>query len=727
MFDFNLNNPYGFSIAFIPALFNLAIVFYTFWKLPENRLTNVFVLLTLALAFWQVNDAITRISPTAQITDEWDNIFCIAWIFVGPLCLHFALIYTSILKQEQSRTAFILLYFPALIFVLLYQANIYPHNYIHDNFWGWVNSHEGHWIDIIQVYWISALVLSSAVLISYHAFSIRKDKLLKKQTIFIAIGFAVPTIAGLLGQTILPIILNRPAIPFASTFMSFFSVAAVISLSRYRLFNAVDMVTDIRLIEEMPFMIFSITEKNRLSFINKFAADALEINIQELGHQPADKLLKFSSSAEKELFFESCAKTLSGATINNFETSFITSKGKIVVLVSSRPIVNNHKVEGVLVAGRDITSLIQINELMAYNEMLLSDAQEISHIGSWEWNMKDDSVVWSNELYRIYGFEPGENNFDFNQVVEMMHPEDIQVAREIIMTSYNTHESFSFFARVIRKDETMITIHAIGKVVTGELNDVVKFSGTIQDITERKVQEEILQSQNVELKKINNELDKFVYSVSHDLRAPLLSMKGIVEITNEMTKEEDTVAHMGMLKKSISRLDKFIEDILDYSLNARGKIKVSPIDFNELMKEITADLKYMASEKKVVDIQYSVESEGLFHTDYGRISIILNNLISNAIRYHNPLVEKSYVKISVHSNAIRALIKVEDNGLGISQANHEKIFEMFYRISSNSNGSGLGLYIVKEAISKLNGQIEIDSLPGSGTTFTLEIPNLLFQ
>lgn len=727
MLEFNFNNHLGFLIAFIPALLNVTIVCYIYWKLPENRLTNVFAMLAFALACWQVNDSITRISLSAQVTDTWDLIFCAAWLFVGPLCLHFALLYTSHLKQERSRTTLMLLYFPTLVFMLLYQARVYPHDYIYNNFWGWVNYHDKHWIDVVQIYWISVLVIAATIIIFYHGYANRKDVLLKKQTIIIATGIAIPTIMGIAGQVILPIILNKPAIPFASTFMTFFSVATVLSLNKYRLFNASDTVSNEKLIEDMPLMILSISEKKRITYINNYATEALEIDKRDLGMLPLNKLLSFGSPHHKNIFFDAYQSSIKGESINNFESSFISSYGKIEVVVSCKPIINNKIIQGVLFAARDITALKQSNELMAFKETLLADAQQISHIGSWEWNVETNSVTWSDELFRIYGYEPGEIDINFKQFMEWVHPEDKITVNDIVMNSVGTRAPFSYYARVIKKDKSVVIIHARGKVITDENNVVVKLNGIAQDVTEQREKEETLQGQNEELQKINHELDKFVYSVSHDLRAPLLSMQGIVSITAEETNEEMTGEHMQMLKASITRLDNFIEDILDYSRNARAELKKDSINFKDMLQNITDNLVHIGFANTPVKVDVDISQEGTFCSDKGRLNVVLNNLISNAIRYHNPKSKTPFVSIRIHSNENGTKIEIEDNGIGISKDNQRKVFEMFYRGSENSIGSGLGLYVVKETMDKLNGDICIESTLGTGTIFKLSIPNLFYQ
>src|SRR2546423_11954839 len=134
MFNFTFQNPYGFLCAFIPALFNLALVIYILFFLPRNRLTNIFALLTFACALWQVSDSLQRITLTAKAADFWDSIFSISWIFIGPLCLHFSIFYTQIIKSF-SRVYIPLLYAPGFIFLSLYQSHYYEHIFHYIPFW----------------------------------------------------------------------------------------------------------------------------------------------------------------------------------------------------------------------------------------------------------------------------------------------------------------------------------------------------------------------------------------------------------------------------------------------------------------------------------------------------------------------------------------------------------------------------------------------------------------
>jgi signal transduction histidine kinase len=242
---------------------------------------------------------------------------------------------------------------------------------------------------------------------------------------------------------------------------------------------------------------------------------------------------------------------------------------------------------------------------------------------------------------------------------------------------------------------------------------------------EEQLQRKALQQSNEELKKSNKELDSFVYSVSHDLRAPLSSMLGVIGICELGDPDPFMGKNISLLKTSIKKLDGFIMDILDYSRNARLEVDKQEIHFDDLVTEITNNLKFMsADDQRKVDIRTSVRNGIAFYSDKSRLSIILNNLISNSIRYQNPEAADPFVEIHVDVSETSADILIRDNGIGIDKENQGKVFNMFYRVSTKSLGSGLGLYIVKEAVEKLNGVIQLESETGKGTKFSIRLPNL---
>ena len=229
--------------------------------------------------------------------------------------------------------------------------------------------------------------------------------------------------------------------------------------------------------------------------------------------------------------------------------------------------------------------------------------------------------------------------------------------------------------------------------------------------------------ENQELKTANYELDRFVYSTSHDLRAPLNSMLGLIEIAKDDTNEDITREHLIMLKRSAKKLDGFICDILDYSRNARMEVAMEEINFKELITDITENLKFIGDNNRAIEFITEISGETSIYSDKNRLITILGNLISNAIRYQNAQIANPYVRIQIQISQTETRIVIEDNGIGMSEEVHSKIFDMFYRVSHESVGSGLGLYIVKEAVNKLNGEIKVESEVGVGSTFLIKIPN----
>lgn len=244
-----------------------------------------------------------------------------------------------------------------------------------------------------------------------------------------------------------------------------------------------------------------------------------------------------------------------------------------------------------------------------------------------------------------------------------------------------------------------------------------------RDITNQNRAENLLKQQNEELKKINEELDRFVYSASHDLRAPLMSIKGILNMVKLDPDKQNAEHYLSLIEKSVDKLDSFIVDIIHYSRNTRMDVLPKEINFHSLLQESIDSLKFMEGAKEVRTIR-DIELDAPFYSDYSRLLILFNNIISNAVRYRDTWKEDSFIKVAIRTTPQKAIITFADNGIGIAPEYIESVFKMFFRASADSKGSGLGLYIVKGVIDKLNGIIQVKSDLGVGTTFTIEIPNL---
>jgi len=225
---------------------------------------------------------------------------------------------------------------------------------------------------------------------------------------------------------------------------------------------------------------------------------------------------------------------------------------------------------------------------------------------------------------------------------------------------------------------------------------------------------------NDQLQKANAELDRFVYSASHDLRAPLSSLLGLIEVAK---LDHAGIDHyMDMMKTKIHDLEAFIKEIISYSRNARTDIKKQPINLKQIVDEVTEALAFSVGNPNV-RIENVVPDDMVVCTDILRLKIVLANLIDNSLKYRDEKKEKPFIRIEAGERDDVMVIVVIDNGLGIDHIYLDKIFQMFFRASEHSKGSGLGLYIVKEALNKINGSIQVESDPGAGTTFMVKIPS----
>ncbi len=263
-----------------------------------------------------------------------------------------------------------------------------------------------------------------------------------------------------------------------------------------------------------------------------------------------------------------------------------------------------------------------------------------------------------------------------------------------------------------------------------DVDGEVTIQAIVRDISERKKTEEenkrlqiALQEKNEDLLKINAELDRFVYSASHDLRAPISSLLGLIEIARLEKDMKSVTQLLDLQKKSLQRMDRFIQDIVDHSRNIRMQVTPELVDFDHMVANSLEQLQFMEKFGKIRK-EIKVEQEKVFYTSATRMDIILNNLFSNAVKYADLKKDDPYLKVSIRFPHGNAEIIVSDNGEGISPEAQPKIFDMFYRASGSGTGSGLGLYIVKEAIQKLKGTISVKSEYGKGTEFVVTIPDM---
>jgi PAS domain S-box-containing protein len=381
------------------------------------------------------------------------------------------------------------------------------------------------------------------------------------------------------------------------------------------------------------------------------------------------------------------------------------SKGEVIRLVGSSIDITEKKI-----ADEKIASLKQFYENILNhlpNKIAVFNAsQELIYCNE---ALLSCSPFWKNQLFKSV----------YNVYSKDAHVQSI-VNKLIFHIQKSLEDKAAVkYEEIIQKDnEEIELLNTVLPFFKDEKLEYIILSGV--DISElNKVQKDLI-SNNEELQKVNSELDNFVYRVSHDLRSPLLSIKGLISLIdyNEV-QPTSLVEYIKLIDSSASRMDYSIQDILEYSRNSRLEVILEEVDIRETVYEIFNDTKYSAD--TAIDLIYESDIDDVIITDKFRMRALLKNLIGNSVKYKNKNQE-SFVKFTMTKKNKMIVINIVDNGQGIDKENMPRVFEMFYRGCSESVGSGLGLYISKEIIEKLNGTISLKSKKTLGTEINIKLP-----
>lgn len=253
-------------------------------------------------------------------------------------------------------------------------------------------------------------------------------------------------------------------------------------------------------------------------------------------------------------------------------------------------------------------------------------------------------------------------------------------------------------------------------------NDAVQgYASIMQDVSDLENALSDLEQTNNELVKINTELDRFVYSTSHDLRAPLTSVMSLIDLAEDLQPTGDMAEYLDLMKSSINRTDQVIRNILIYSRNSRMQVTREPLHVRD---QVAGYFDSIRHQPMIQGIRFDLDiaPDLVFQSDRIRFESVYSNLLQNAFKYHRESGDDRVVNISAWLEGSEAVLRVSDNGTGILNEHQAKLFHMFTRFSEHSQGSGLGLYICSEIVTKLGGRIELDSTFGKGSTFTVRLP-----
>jgi PAS domain S-box-containing protein len=462
------------------------------------------------------------------------------------------------------------------------------------------------------------------------------------------------------------------------------------------------------LVEKLPIGIV-IHNKGSLVFAN---AQAYSI----FGVKPSKSLigtsvLDFVHPDYRLKIAERMKEVAAGVPVPMMEQKYLRTDGKIVDVEAMAYPFTFQGDPCIQVIFRDITEKKQTEARIKKNETLFT--QLFQNVPLAVVMLDDNGKVFqvNRGFEEMFGFDRtelrGQNLNDFI-VPDELRNEGIDLNNLITSNQVVSIET-------IRKHRSgdLVSVILCGVPVMLE-NQTIGIYGVYVDITDRKRVEE-------ELKIRNTELDNFVYKVSHDLRAPLSSILGLVNLARLPGNTDNPLDYIDIIGEKVQALDHFIGDVLSHSKNLKMEVNIGKVDLRQIIEQTFTELGYLEGAK---DMKRCLKIEGIeFFSDHWRVSEIFRNLISNAIKYRQLYIDAPEIQIKIHIDHLRADISFSDNGIGIDDESLSRIFEMFYRATEQSDGSGIGLYIVKNAVDKLGGQINVASKPGQGTRFNILLPN----
>ena len=375
--------------------------------------------------------------------------------------------------------------------------------------------------------------------------------------------------------------------------------------------------------------------------------------------------------------------------------------------------------------ARDITYELKLENELKNNKILLDDAEKMAKIGSWEWNVDTNKLLWSDGLKIIYNI----NDVTYDNYMNKNHPDDIEYIQKTIANCLLFKNKFEFTHRII-VDNKIKFVYAKAKFI--EKNNNRYITGVLQDITDSKVIENDLITAKIKAENASKMKSQFVANISHEIRTPINGIIGMTNLLKDTSLNKIQEEYLEVIAKSSGVLLSIINNVLDFSKIEAGKLLIDNTKFklSEIINSIKSSFEQRIQSKNLsLTINIKPNVPKIIISDYYKITQILNNLINNSIKFTE--IGGIFIIISVerYSNNNFLLFEIKDTGIGIDKQAQQKLFQPFIQADSSTTrhygGTGLGLSICKNLIELLKGTISLKSSLNIGTSVYFTIPLII--
>ncbi|MBC7391302.1 MAG: PAS domain-containing sensor histidine kinase [Opitutaceae bacterium] len=377
--------------------------------------------------------------------------------------------------------------------------------------------------------------------------------------------------------------------------------------------------------------------------------------------------------------------------------------------------------EGVSLLAYEVTKQVVARNASIDQLNKLVSIMESAPLISWILSVDGKSDYFNRNWYHY----TGSSKDDIFHWQDFVHSDDLPKINNLLGESRDSNKMWEADYRLKNSEGFYRWYSGKSVPVKNNSGELIHWVGTASDIHDRKMYEEQLELlnrellyKNQQLEKTNTDLDNFLYMASHDLKAPIANLEGLLmAYFEDFDTEGDSSFYQEMMFKSVERFKRTIKDLTEISKAQREIVtELEEIDFEDLLENIKSDIKELINRKDAV-ITTDFKIVSIFHVQR-IVRSVLYNLLSNSIKYSSP-ERRPEIHISTYESDGLHIIKVEDNGLGLSPENINKMFMLFKRIHNQEEGTGVGLYMVKRMIENSGGKIEVESAIGKGSTFKI--------